>query len=378
MPDLSRKEKRLMQYTTLGNTGLRVSRLGFGAMRLPMEGETINRDLAIPMIHRAFEGGVNYIDTAVGYCNGDSQRVVGEALKGWRDKVTVSTKNHYFGESYDDWRRNLDDSLERLQIDTIDIYNTHGISRDKLTNAVQPRVLKWLEKARDEGLIRFICTSFHDKPEVLPEVVDSGLFAAVTVQYNMLNRELEAQMAHAREQGVGVIVMGPVGGGRLGGSSEALVKAVPGISRVPELAVRFVAANPNVDIVLSGMSTMEQVEENLRVLSDDRELSAQDITAINDHVAKLKAMSDLNCTGCGYCKPCPHGVNIPRAFDLYNQARVYGLWEYAREQYANWLKRRADNNLPPDACTQCGECAPKCPQKIAIPERLAEVHKALG
>ncbi len=117
-----------MQYTTLGNTGLEVSRLGFGAMRLPMQGETIDRELAIPMIHRAFERGVTYIDTAVGYCNQDSQRVVGEALKGWRDKVVLSTKNHCFEANEKAWWTHLEDSLERLDVETIDIYNTHGIN----------------------------------------------------------------------------------------------------------------------------------------------------------------------------------------------------------------------------------------------------------
>lgn len=367
-----------MQYRSLGNTGLKVSRLGFGAMRLPMKDGHVDRDLSTPMIRRAFEGGVNYIDSAVGYCQEDSQRAVGDALKGWRDKIVVSTKNHYFGEDYGVWRQHLENSLERLQVETIDIYNTHGLNRNTLNDAMKARVFTWLEKARDEGLIRFICTSFHDKPEVLLEVIDSGMFSAVTVQYNMLNRELEEAMAHAQERGLGVIVMGPVGGGRLGGTSEELTRAIPSITRVPELALRFVAANPNVDVVLSGMSTLAQVEENLQVLSDETALSVDDVLTINDHVEQLRGMSDLNCTGCGYCKPCPQGVNIPRAFDLYNQARVYGLWDFTRGQYAGWQKTRKENNLPPDACIDCGECAPKCPQEIAIPQRLAEVHAALS
>ncbi len=152
-----------MQYTNLGNTGLRVSRLGFGAMRLPMEegGERIDRDKAIPMIHDAFESGVNYIDTAVFYCKEDSQRVVGEALKGWRDKIILSTKNHYYGENEKDWWQNLENSLERLDTDHIDIYNTHGVNANSLEQNVKPRIIKWLQRAKDQGLIKHICTSFH-------------------------------------------------------------------------------------------------------------------------------------------------------------------------------------------------------------------------
>ncbi|MCJ7552226.1 MAG: aldo/keto reductase, partial [Anaerolineae bacterium] len=155
-----------MIYRTLGRTGLKVSQLGFGAMRLPMtevDGEkVVNRDLAVPMIHRAFEAGLNYIDTAVGYCNEDSQRAVGAALKGWRDKIVLSTKNHYYGDDEKQWWAHLENSLERLDVDYIDIYNHHGINWKRYEEDVEPRVSKWMLAAKDQGLIRHICTSFHD------------------------------------------------------------------------------------------------------------------------------------------------------------------------------------------------------------------------
>jgi predicted aldo/keto reductase-like oxidoreductase len=367
-----------MQYTTLGRTGLKVSRLGFGAMRLPMTGEgeeqLVDRSLAIPMIHRAFEGGVNYIDSAVGYCNQDSQRVVGEALKGWRDKVVVSTKNHYYGEDEGEWWRLLEQSLERLQVDCIDIYNHHGNNWKAYTENVKPRVSKWMRKAKAQGLIKHICFSFHDNNEALKKLIDEDYADVITLQYNLLDRQLEEGIAYAHEKDIGIVVMGPVGGGRLGVSSPVLAEFVPGVERVPELALRFVLANPNVSIALSGMSTMQQVEENIAVAADTSELSADDLQAIDEHLEKLKKMAELYCTGCRYCMPCPSGVEIAGIFGQYNLGKVYGLWEPARKGYAA-LQRR---DKAADQCTECGACEPKCPQNIKIIEQLKRAHQELA
>ena len=221
-----------MQYTTLGKrTGLKVSVLGFGAMRLPMKGQEVDRDKSTPMIHRAFELGVNYIDSAVFYCNGDSQTAVGEALKGWRDKVVVSTKNHSYGrKDYDAWRRNFEDSLRKLDVEYIDLYCLHGLGWDRFRENVDGKggSYEWMAKARDEGLIRHICFSFHDKPEALEKLARTGMFDVVTCQYNLLDRANEKAMKVAAQQGMGVVVMGPVGGGRLGAPSNQLQDMIPG------------------------------------------------------------------------------------------------------------------------------------------------------
>jgi len=369
-----------MIYRVLGRTGLKVSQLGFGAMRLPMVGEgeaaTVDREKSTAMIHKAFESGINYIDTAIFYCNNDSQRAVGDALKGWRDKIILSTKNHYFGEDESAWWKNLEDSLERLQVDYLDIYHAHGINSEIYNQHFKPRVSKWFQKAKDQGLIKHICFSFHDKNDKLIEILDSDFFDIVTLQYNMLDRQLEEGIAHAHEKGIGVVVMGPVAGGRLGGDVEVLKDLVPGIERVPELALRFVLANPNISLALSGMSTMEQLVENVSICSDASKLSDADQKAIDEHLDRLKAMEDLYCSGCGYCMPCPNEINIPYSFALYNQARVYGLWQSARDAYAYiggefapWKKA--------DACSECGVCEEKCPQNLPIRKQLAEVHTAL-
>ena len=370
-----------MHYTELGRTGLKVSRLGFGAMRLPMVGDgenaRVNRDLAIPMIHRAFEAGVNYIDTAIMYCNRDSQRAVGEALKGWRDKVVVSTKNHFYCEDEREWWQHLEDSLERLQVDCIDLYNNHGIRWKRYVEHVEPRIGKWMQKAKDQGLIKHICISFHDTNEALMKVIDAGYAEVITLQYNVINRQLEKGIAYAHEQGIGVVVMGPVGGGRLGEPSEVLKSVVPGVKRVPELALRFVLSNPHVNIALSGMSTIEQVEENIGIASDPVTLSENDKEVLTGRLDQLSKIADLYCTGCEYCMPCPIGVDIPEVFDLYNKGRVYGLWGFARARYGQMLKTQRENHLTADACIQCGTCEEKCPQDIPIRKQLKKAHEAL-
>ncbi len=366
-----------MLYRQLGRTGYRVSQLGFGAMRLPMIGEgesaRVDRDKATPLIHRGFEAGINYIDTAVFYCNQDGQSAVGEALKGWRDKVIVSTKNHYYGDDEKTWWTNLENSLRFLGIDSIDIYNHHGINWKEYEQNVAPHMSKWMCRAKEQGLIKHICCSFHDGNDSLMKIIDTGYVESITLQYNLLDRQLEEGIAHAKQKNIGVVVMGPVGGGRLGASSEVLGRLMPSVARVPELALRFVLANPNVSMALSGMSTIEQVEENVRIAADPASLSFEEVRAIDEHLKRLKNMADLYCTGCNYCKPCPNNVDIPTVFSRYNMARVYGLWDIARQNYAAMLGK----GTAADACVQCGECEPKCPQHLEIRKQIEEAHAAL-
>ena len=362
-----------MQYAMLGRTGYRVSRLGFGAMRLPMKRDVVDRDKAVPMIRRAFEGGVNYIDTAVGYCNHDSQRAVGEALKGWRDRVVVSTKNPHYNKADDrPWWKNLEDSLKRLDVDAIDIYNFHGLSwRGFEEHVAGPGgMLEWMQKARDQGLIRHICFSFHDSAENLIKLAQTGQFASVTLQYNLLDRTLEKALPVVGKLGMGIVVMGPVGGGRLGSPSPAIGKMLPGAKSVPEIAFRFVLANPSVTVALSGMSEMQQVEENLRVASRATPLLAAERRRVQATLARYKKLAELYCTGCDYCMPCPAGVEIPRNFSALNAARVYGLPDHAKQEYQG-IQGKASR------CLACGRCVKKCPQHIAIIAQLRETVRTL-
>jgi predicted aldo/keto reductase-like oxidoreductase len=367
-----------MQYRDFGNTGLKISALGFGSMRLPEKDGHVEQDKAIEMIRRAFELGVNYIDSAYFYNNHESEIVVGKALKGWRDKVTVSTKNPDSSAEADKWRSVLDEQLKKLDVDRIDVYHFHGINwnvfEEKMT---RPNgCLKAARKAQDEGLFTHLSFSFHDKPENLIRLVDTGEFTSVTCQYNLLDRANEPGIARAHEQGMGVVIMGPVGGGRLGSPTPELMELLPaGTSSSAEIALRFVLSNPNVSCAISGMENLQMVEENCATASREEPLSAEERATIVAAFEEKKKLADLYCTGCGYCMPCPHGVDIPANFSLMNTYRIYGLLDHAREEYQGW---RTDEKHTAAFCQECEECEPKCPQKIPIIAQLKETEEALG
>ncbi|MFW5752721.1 MAG: aldo/keto reductase [Planctomycetota bacterium] len=367
-----------MRYRPFGTTGEKISALGFGAMRLPHRrtdtGEELDADQAIAMIHRALELGVNYLDTAYMYCGGHSERVVGRAIADRRDRVLLATKLPLMRvESRADFRRLLDEQLGKLATEHIDFYHFHGLDAKKWQEKVLAfDLLDEMDRARRAGLIRFASFSFHDEPAVMRTFIDSGAFASVLCQYNFLDRANAESMAYAHEQGLGVVVMGPVGGGRLGHPLEYLQEAVGRPTSTPELALRFVLANPAVDCALSGMSSMRHVEENAAVAADAGPLTAAADAAIATALAERKRLAELYCTGCAYCMPCPHEVNIPVCFECMIDHTVYGFTDRAIERYRaigdKWLPgKRAD------ACTGCGVCEEQCPQHIPIREQLAAV-----
>jgi len=362
-----------MQYAVLGKTGLRVSRLGFGAMRLPMKAGRVDRDLAVPMMHRAFVLGVNLIDTAVMYCNHDSQRAVGEALQSWPGRIYVSTKNHLYDPNDERaWWKNLEDSLRHLGVDSIDLYHHHGLTWKRYLESVQPPggILRWMLRAKEQGMIRHICFSFHDTAENLKRLAETGHFEAVILQYNLLDRSNEPAFEALRKAGLGVIAMGPVGGGRLGAPTLALARLLPGAASVAEIALRFVLASPYIHVALSGMSAIEHVEENARIASRRHALTASEKRRVRQILSRYKKLADLYCTGCKYCMPCPAGVNIPAAFMARIQQRVYGLEQHARFYY----KRLASSAVQ---CVACGQCLAKCPQHIDIIAQLRDTIRAL-
>ncbi len=373
-----------MQYRDFGKTGIKISALGFGAMRLPqteVDGKTVfDHEEGVRIIQRAFELGVNYVDTAPYYCEKESEIIVGKALKGWRDKVYLSTKNPIEDASGAHYRERLENSLKKLDTDYIDFYHMWGISLDAFNDRINVKdgPLEAALKAKEEGLIRHISFSFHDKPENLITLIDTGCFETVLCQYNMLDRSNEAAIAHAQEKGLGVVVMGPVGGGRLGEPSPVIKKMMPsGVVSSAELALRFVIANPNVTCALSGMGSMAMVEENTRVASNTARLSEAELESINLAMLENKKLAELYCTGCNYCMPCPQGVNIPLNFQLMNYHRVYGLTDYARKEFkqigkVDWMKGKDAS-----ACIDCGVCETKCPQKIKIRAQLKETVAAL-
>ena len=371
-----------MQYTEYGKAGDKVSRLGYGLMRLPMVGDHVDMDISIALIRKAIELGVTYLDSAEGYCRSESQIAFGKAIKGLRDKILVSTKNGYKGESGDEWRSRLDTSLERIDVDYIDFYHSHGLSWDQYNSMLNKGgAMERFRKAKEEGLIRRMCFSCHDSPENMIKLIDTGEFDGMLCQYNLLDRNNEEAIARAHEKGMGVVIMGPVAGGRLVPPSDQIQNMVSGAQSTPEVALRFVLSNPNVTIALSGMNSMDMVIENAATASREEPLTAAERESVLGALEETKELMDLYCTGCGYCMPCPNGVDIPGNFSAMNYYKMWGLEEHARSQYARLGKNKKDDEIVEawaEACVECGECEPKCPQDIPIIEQLKEVHAALG
>ena len=375
-----------MKYNEFGKTGIKMSNLGFGAMRLPMRGEgdkrEINDDLAIPLMQRAFDLGVNYIDTAPYYCDKLSEGAVGRALKGYRDKVYISTKNPIENASADDWMKRLESSLKNMDVDYIDFYHFWGINlngfRDweKLTDGP----LQAAERAKAQGLIKHLSFSYHDSAENLRYILDSGRFESILIQYNLLDRSNEDNIAYAKEKGLGTVIMGPVAGGRLGAPSDVirgLLKDKP--ASTAEMAMRFVLANPNVDVSLSGMENLAMLEENAKIASREDYLTAEEMATVNKMMEENKKLAQLYCTSCNYCLPCPQDIKIPHLFNMMNNHRVYGLTDHAKAAYAEMM--RGDGwvkSADASQCIECGICEEKCPQKLKIIQQLKETHKTLA
>ncbi|MCL2764710.1 MAG: aldo/keto reductase [Treponema sp.] len=375
-----------MIYKEFGNTGKKVSVLGFGAMRLPMleenEKKIVNEELAIPLMQQAFDMGINYIDTAPLYCETLSEIAVGKALKGYRDKIYLSTKNPIEDNDGDHWMGRLEKSLKKLDTDYIDFYHFWGISLKSFEGwqGLKYGPLEAAQKAKEQGLIKHISFSYHDAPENYKKIIDSGLFETTLVQYNMLDRSNEENIAYAKSKGLGVVVMGPVGGGRLGAPSEQiqeLLKNKP--ASTAEMAMRFVLANDNVDIALSGMSDLNMLKENFAVASRTGHLTDEELQHVNKMMEENKNHARLYCTGCNYCKPCPQKIDIAYLFEIMNRYKVYGLKEHAKSAYYemmkgwSWIKSEDASK-----CTACGACEEKCPQKLPIIKQLAETHATLA
>lgn len=374
-----------MQYTKFGKSGAMVSKLGFGCMRFPTittgDKKEYDSEAVTGMIHRAIELGVNYFDSAPFYCDSKSEQIMGKALKGYRDKVYISTK-YPIGKTGDDLERRVEESLKNLDTDYIDFYHFWSMYRKNWNEDVKGTDGPWERalKLREQGVIRNVSFSCHDTPENMIEIIKEGEgnFASLLCQYNLLDRANEEAIAFAHEQDMGVVIMGPVGGGRLGAPSPAISSLLPGkVKSSPEIALRFVMSNPNVNIALSGMGNIEMVEENCATASNGEKLSDDELARISEALEENRRLMELYCTGCNYCMPCPAGLDIPYMFRLMNYARVYDLNDYAREQYA---RIGVDNPERKNAaaCVGCGLCETKCPQKLSIREQLKETHAKLA
>jgi len=373
-----------MQYRTFGKTGFEASALGFGAMRLPTtDAGGVDEPLAVEMIRTAIDGGVNYVDTAWPYHGGQSEKVLGKALQGgYREKVRLATKLPSWAvETAEDCDRFLTEQLERLGTDRVDVYLLHCINRAFWAKLAKAGALAWADRALADGRIGALGFSYHDDGEFFREVVDARDWAMCQIQYNLVCEDVQAGtegLKYAAGKGLAVVVMEPLFGGTLARPPEPIRALYEKAGRDPvDAALQWLWDKPEVACVLSGMSTIQQVLQNLA--SAERSavgsLSEADRALIARVQAAYREFSPIPCTKCGYCMPCPHGVDIPRNFELYNNGAVFS--GNALNLCKNLYKQLPDGARAAD-CVQCGTCEAKCPQQIQITEWLPKVDAALN
>ena len=379
-----------MKYRKFGKLDYQISSLGFGCMRLPtrdnkpMSGE-IDEAASIQLIRYAIDCGVNYIDTAYPYHSGNSEIVTGKALlNGYRDKVKLATKSPmWYITSPGDFDKFLNEQLKKLQTDHIDFYLFHGIGRDRWENAVLKfGLLEKAEAAIADGRIGHIGFSFHDKSEAFKPIVDGYAgWDFCQIQYNYMDTENQTGtegLLYAASKGLAVIVMEPLLGGRLANPPADVKKMFDeyGTKRSPaQWALQWIWDKPQVSSLLSGMNSMEQLEENLQSAGSlsTCPLSNDDLKLIESVRAAFLKRASVPCTKCGYCIPCPHGVNIPGVLELYNNGIMYSDMSASRFLYGRFFQE----NERASACKQCGECEQKCPQGIKISKLMPEIHGKL-
>jgi len=364
-----------MNYRKFNAANMDVSLLGFGAMRLPtVKGDAakIDEAEAIRMIRYAIDKGVNYIDTAYVYHGQQSESLVAKALAGgYREKVLVATKMPYWDmKGPEEMGPMLDKQLENLATDQIDMYLVHNIAGKDWDKVKELKIWDFLSEQRDAGKIRFIGFSFHgESPAELKEILDEYPWDFCQLQINYMDQEFQAGiegLEYAASKGIPVVVMEPLKGGKLTDVIHPSIQSYwdsIGSDRTPaEWALRWVANLPGVLTILSGMTTMEQVEENVRVLSDADEgkLSENELAVIDAVAEEYHKLITYPCTACKYCMPCAADIDIPLLMDFRNSYDIYG----------NKAKRKSEFgfqvSVKPSSCTACGKCEAECPQHIEI------------
>lgn len=371
-----------MEKRKLERLGIETSLLGFGCMRFPVTAEgKIHEPEAERMLDRAVEAGVNYIDTAYPYHNGESEPFVGKVMSKYdRNSYFLATKLPCWSvNALEDVDRIFAEQLARLRTDYIDFYLLHALNRDSFRKMAQMGCVKRLEELKEEGKIRYLGFSFHDGYDAFEEILNYRDWDFCQIQLNYMDADQQAGMKGyrlAEEKQVPLVIMEPVKGGTLAAFADDItgrLRALDPQASAASFALRWVGSLPNVKVVLSGMSTMEQVEDNLRTFGDFRPLSEKESGEIDRIVAMIKGRVKNGCTGCGYCMPCPAGVDIPGNFRVWNTYHMYQNYNMVR---GGWENRLGDGKQAKN-CVKCGKCEQACPQKLQIREDLVRVQEDL-
>ncbi|UCD45842.1 MAG: aldo/keto reductase [Candidatus Bathyarchaeota archaeon] len=380
-----------MEYRKFGKLDWKPSALGFGAMRLPIlenDSSKIDEPLAIEMIRHAIDHGVNYVDTAYGYHGGNSERLVGKALKdGYREKAMLATKMPtWLTQTWDDFDRYLDEQLGKLQTDRIDFYLLHGLNRGRWPILRELGVTRWAEEAKTDGRIGHIGFSFHDDYDMLKEIVNyyPG-WEFCQIQYNYMDTMSSARapgtegLKYAAFKDLAVVVMEPIQGGRLSITPPAEIQELwdrAPVKRSPaEWALQWVWNHSEVSLVLSGMSTMQHVVENVESAgrSGIEMLTEEELGIVAEVQKKYAEHGYIGCTSCLYCQPCPQGVLIPQIFGVLNESYTKER-EEAKQAYLDGVSEEGRA----DKCVQCGACEEQCPQGLPIMDLMRGTARNYG
>ncbi len=371
-----------MEFRTMENLGVKTSLLGFGCMRFPTNADgSINEEETLAMIDKAYQAGVNYFDTAYPYHDGKSEVVTGKALSRYpRDSYYLATKLPMWAvHSIEDAGRIFQEQLERLQKDYVDFYLLHALNRERWNQVKELDVLGYCEQLRKEGKVRYIGFSFHDDYAAFEEILTSYSWDFCQIQFNYMDKDTQATQKGvelAEKLGIPMIIMEPVKGGSLASLPEDVAKlfyAARPEESIASWAMRYVGSFDNVKVILSGMSAMEQVEDNIKTFADFAPLDESEQKVIAQVAETLHNRVQNGCTACRYCMPCPAGVNIPGCFHVWNN---YHIYENKQEAARRWKNEIADAQKASN-CIKCGKCEQVCPQKIAIREDLARLQKEL-
>jgi hypothetical protein len=375
----------LMLYRTLGQTGIKLSVLGYGTKYLP-ESESkgkrwISIDNSIKAMHRSFELGVNHIDTSYLYNNGLSETAISQVLKNWQEKIYIGTKAPTkLIKKPGDYRKYLEEQLSRLNVDCIDFYYFDQVDyQNFLLINKRTNWIKEAKKAQKEGLIKHIGFSFNAPPEEMKLMVDMKLFSVISCSYNLLNRKNSIAIEYAASKGTGIIAAEPLAGGKIVLlPNKFRAEMNPSARNNVELGLSFVIANRCISATLCSMKNLEMVEENIFYTADSTPITKEQLKNMNDYLDELQEAADKICKGCKYCLSCPQEVNIPYIFELYIDHQIYGLKDYASQMYSNLETNSEFTGKNALSCFNCGLCSQKCPLNIEISIKLKEAHKTLS
>lgn len=370
-----------MEYRLNQLLNVKTSLLGFGCMRFPLlENGSIDEEQVEEMFRLAFEGGVNYFDTAYPYLNGQSEVVVGKVLKKYpRESFYLATKLPVWEiDSKEKALRIFEEQLSKLQTNYFDFYLLHSLSKDKWDKCKDLGLIEMCEQLQKEGKIKHFGFSFHDSYEVFEEIINYRNWDFCQIQFNYMDLDEQAGLKGLKlceSKGIPNIIMEPLKGGSLTKYSsdiEQLFKDRDSSKSIASWGLRFVGGYDNVLVMLSGMSNIAQMKDNISTFTDFKKLSLEENNFIEDVVRKIHERVKNGCTGCRYCMPCPQGVNIPRMFSMWNKQSMYDNFDVVRYAWNITTPKEFSTS-----CVKCGLCESLCPQHINIREDLEKAYTDL-